>query len=128
MAVPRPVPGVDPMVAAWSAAILGLLFPWFALPAGIIFLMLDDRRKIDVGRIAIIWGIVGTIIHTLITGWLFYAALAQLNPLNPNSPLMRMRQQQAAQAQTQQQQQQPQPGLNDEVPPLQLPGFPRIGR
>src|SRR5690349_15149163 len=52
--VSPPSPPVDPMVAAAAAIVLAALFPYVALPVGIVFLMLDDRRKLEVGRIAIV--------------------------------------------------------------------------
>lgn len=60
-----PTPTMDPAVAVWSAIALAVLFPYVAVPVGIVFLMLDDRRKAEIGRIALIWGIVATIVQTL---------------------------------------------------------------
>lgn len=74
---------VDPGVAIWSAIVLGILFPFFAVPAGIVFLMLDDRRKAEVGRVTLVWGIIGTILHSLITAWMFKGAVDQVRAYVP---------------------------------------------
>ena len=80
----RPASGVvDPSVAFWSAVALGVLFPFFAVPVGIVFLMLDDRRKGEVGRITLLWGIIGTIFHTLITAWMIRGAVNQVRAYVP---------------------------------------------
>ena len=62
---------------------IGVLFPFFAVPAGIIFLMMDDRRKAEVGRVTLVWGIIGTIFHTLITAWLLKGAVDQVRAYVP---------------------------------------------
>ena len=74
---------VDPSVALWSAIALGVLFPFFAIPVGIVFLMLDDRRKAELGRITLVWGILGTIFHTLVTAWMIKGAVDQVRAYVP---------------------------------------------
>ena len=78
-------PPVDPMVAAISAIVLAALFPYVALPVGIVFLMLDDRRRIEVGRVAIVAGLIFTIAHTLFFAWLTKAAFDQARGFLPNT-------------------------------------------
>ncbi len=68
----------DPAVASWSSALLGLLFPYAAIPVGLVFLMFDDKRRAEIGRLAIIWGVVGTVVHTLAAFLFMRAAVAQL--------------------------------------------------
>jgi len=46
---------------------MGLLFPAIAIPVGLVFLMLDDKRKTQIGWLNIIWGCVGSAIHILAT-------------------------------------------------------------
>ena len=74
---------LDPAVAFWSAVALGVLFPFFAVPVGIVFLMLDDRRKAEVGRITLVWGIIGSVFHTLVTAWMIRGAVNQVRSLIP---------------------------------------------
>lgn len=40
---------------------MGLLFPFIGLPAGMIFLMLDDARKARIGWVMIGWSLLGTV-------------------------------------------------------------------
>jgi hypothetical protein len=72
---------VDPAVAHWSAVTLALLFPWVAVPAGLIFLMLDDRRKAQIGKITLAWGLAATLLHLLVTAWLVRVAVGQARGL-----------------------------------------------
>jgi|SRR5579883_2175511 len=51
--------------AAKAAAWMGLLFPWFGLPVGIVFLMLDDDRKAQIGWITIGWSLAGLAINVI---------------------------------------------------------------
>ena len=102
-------PPVDPMVAAVSAIVLAALFPYVALPVGIVFLMLDDRRKVEIGRVAIVAGLIFTIAHSLFFAWLTKAAWDQVRGFLPNAGGI------AGQIQ-----QQRQPKMTDELPS----GFP----
>ncbi len=74
---------MDPAVAIWSAIALGILFPYFAVPAGIVFLMLDDRRKAEVGRVTLVWGIIGSVLNALVTYWMIQGAIAQVRQFVP---------------------------------------------
>ncbi|MDX1933431.1 MAG: hypothetical protein SFU56_12550 [Capsulimonadales bacterium] len=80
---PTPVPyaatadAPDPAVALWAAVALALLFPFVAVPVGIVFLMLDDRRKAELGRATILWGVISSVAHLLVTGWLINATVRQ---------------------------------------------------
>ena len=103
-------PPVDPGVAIWSAVALALLFPVVAVPVGIVFLMLDDRRRAEVGRVAILWGVVGTVFHTLVTGILVKQTVAQFMPLIGAATGGRLGSAPA------------EPHLNDPAPRLQFPG------
>jgi hypothetical protein len=97
------------MVAAISAIVLAALFPYIALPVGIVFLMLDDRRKVEIGRVAIVSGIIFTVAHTLFFAWLTKAAVDQVRGFLPNAGGIASKIQQ-----------QRQPKLTDELPS----GFP----
>ena len=57
----------SPGTATTAAIVLGLLFPMVALPVGIVFLMLDNKRKAAIGWQNIIWGIVGSVLNIIIT-------------------------------------------------------------
>ena len=63
----RPAASVDPALAIWSAWILAFLFPFVAVPAGLVFLMLDDRRKAEVGKTTLIAGTVFSLLHLFAT-------------------------------------------------------------
>jgi hypothetical protein len=53
-------------LAAKAAATLGLMFPYIGLPVGIVFLMLDDPRKTQLGWITIGWSVAGTVANGLL--------------------------------------------------------------
>jgi hypothetical protein len=46
-----------------AALWLGLLFPYFGLPVGLVFMMLDDDRKQHLGRICILWSCLALVLH-----------------------------------------------------------------
>jgi len=71
----------DPAVAVWAAILLALFFPYVAVPVGIVFLMLDDRRKAEIGRIALVAGIVFTIAQSLVMTFFIKAAWDQVRGL-----------------------------------------------
>jgi hypothetical protein len=74
---------VDPDLAMKAAAALGLMFPIVGLPVGIVFLMLDDARKVKIGWVTIWWSIGGSaigIILSLISIVPFLGALHALAP------------------------------------------------
>lgn len=70
---PRLSTGVDPSVAIWSAIALAVFFGAIAIPVGLVFMMLDDRRKVEIGKVTLISGIVSTIVHAVLTAWLIQA-------------------------------------------------------
>ena len=45
---------------------LGMLFPYFGFPIGLAFMMCDDRRRQEVGRICILWSTLSGAIHLLL--------------------------------------------------------------
>jgi hypothetical protein len=55
----------NPSAANRAAFWLGLLMPYFGLPIGLAFMMCDDRRRQEVGRICIFWSLVSGVIHLL---------------------------------------------------------------
>lgn len=104
----QPVSSVDPNVAAFAAWTLAFLFPFVAVPVGLVFLMLDDRRKVQIGKTTLIAGTLFSLLHL----WATWAAVRPVIDLvRPFLPGNRA-------AATQ-------PGPNDSVPPLQLPGIPQ---
>ena len=52
-------------LAPKAAAALGMLFPLVGLPAGLVFLMLDDPRKTQLGWILIGWSLAGTLLSVV---------------------------------------------------------------
>lgn len=72
----RPQPSVDPAVANWAAIVGGLLMPAILFPVGFVFLMLDDRRKLELGRISLIASVAGTVLHLLGTAALIGPAIS----------------------------------------------------
>ncbi len=56
----------NPRTANAAAVWLGLLFPYFGIPIGLAFMMCDDRRRQEVGRICLLWSIVSSIAHFLL--------------------------------------------------------------
>ncbi len=45
---------------------LGLLFPYFGIAFGLAFMMCDDPRRREVGRICILWSLVSTVLHVIV--------------------------------------------------------------
>ena len=62
-----PAPTVDPALAHWVGVIGGLSLPLVMLPVGFVFLMWDDKRKMEIGRTATIASLVGTVLHGVFT-------------------------------------------------------------
>lgn len=58
--------GGNPALANRAALWLGLLFPYFGLPIGLAFLMCDDRRRQEVGRICLLWSALSMAVHLLL--------------------------------------------------------------
>jgi hypothetical protein len=56
---------VESPLAPKVAAAMGMLFPYVGLPAGMIFLMLDDPRKTQLGWLMIGWSLAGTVISVI---------------------------------------------------------------
>lgn len=46
-----------------AAVWLGLLFPYFGLPVGLVFMMLDDDRKQQLGRTCVLWSCLSLVLH-----------------------------------------------------------------
>ena len=49
-----------------SAIWLGLLFPYFGIMVALAFMMCDDPRRQEVGRICLIWSLVSTVLQGLL--------------------------------------------------------------
>ena len=71
-------------LAPKAAAALGMLFPFVALPAGMIFLMLDDPRKTQLGWLMIGWSVGGSVISTLLLAATLGPLWAVLKALMPH--------------------------------------------
>jgi hypothetical protein len=70
-----------------AAAALGLLFPWFGLPVGIMFLMLDDPRRTAVGWNAIWWSIGGLVINIIGLIMLIAPVLGIMRAMEPSGSM-----------------------------------------
>lgn len=79
----RPVRAESPL-APKAAAAMGMLFPYVGLPAGILFLMLDDPRKTQLGWMMIIWSIVGTVLNSIALALTLGPVWAVLRTLTPH--------------------------------------------
>ncbi|MDQ2801126.1 MAG: hypothetical protein M3Y13_15955 [Armatimonadota bacterium] len=76
--------GVNPALAGKAAAALGLIFPWVGLPVGMVFLMLDDERKVKLGWATIWWSVLGTILSVLTLVLPFGALWGMLKAFAPH--------------------------------------------
>lgn len=56
----------DSAKANRAAFWLGILFPYFGYPIGLAFMMCDDKRRQEVGRICILWSTVSGVVHLLL--------------------------------------------------------------
>ena len=69
-------------LAPKAAAALGLMFPYIGLPVGMVFLMLDDPRKTQLGWLLIGWSVLGTVLNgiallvTLVPLWSLLKGMA----------------------------------------------------
>ena len=64
----RPPPSrplTESPLAPKAAAALGMMFPYIGLPVGIVFLMLDDPRKTQLGWMTIGWSVLGTVLNSI---------------------------------------------------------------
>lgn len=66
--------GSESALAPKVAAAMGLMFPVIGIPLGMVFLMLDDPRKTQLGWTTIIWSVIGSILNAV----LFFLTLAPL--------------------------------------------------
>ncbi len=64
---PAQVNSGDSGKANRAAFWLGMTMPYFGLPIGLAFMMCDDRRRQEVGRLCIIWSTLSGIVHLLFT-------------------------------------------------------------
>ncbi|GAB4453594.1 MAG: hypothetical protein OHK0029_06760 [Armatimonadaceae bacterium] len=106
-----PVSSMDPSVAVWCGIVLAVLMPAIAVPVGLVFMMLDDRRRFEVGRLTLIAGILSTIVHLVLTMVLFQVTIGKFLPM-------------AFQVIQTVQGRQQQPGLTDDVGDGGLRGIP----
>ncbi len=58
-------PLTESALAPKAAAALGMMFPYIGLPVGIVFLMLDDPRKTQIGWMTIGWSVLGTVLNSI---------------------------------------------------------------
>jgi len=67
----------DTSTADKAAIWLGLLFPIVGYPVGIVFMMLDDPRKTQLGRLTILWSTIG-LVATFVASLLFIGPLVAM--------------------------------------------------
>ncbi len=78
---------VDPLIADRSAIALGLIFPLVGYPVGIVFMMLDDSRKVQLGRLTLLWSTIGLVVSLIGTIILAAPLLAIGKQLMPSDSL-----------------------------------------
>jgi len=71
-------PTGDPNVANRAAIWLALTLPFIGLPAGWLFMMVEDQRKQRVGRICVMWSLIALVFHILFTVILLKSATSGL--------------------------------------------------
>ncbi len=55
----------DPAVAKRAAFWLAMVFPWFGLPIGWAFMMIEDHKRQAIGKYCATWSIIALIFHCL---------------------------------------------------------------
>lgn len=93
--------------ALWSSVALGLLFPMISIPVGLVFLMLDNKRKSQIGWWNILFGLLGTLLNGILVAISLTPLLMSVSKLLPGLSPTRSAASQDP---------------NAEVPPLDLPG------
>ena len=101
------LPSTELPAAFWSSVAMGVFFPIISIPVGLVFLMLDDKRKTQIGWWNILFGLLGTVLN----GILVMVSLAPL-VMNATRMIPGLGGRGAAQSQD----------MNSEVAPLDLPG------
>ncbi|HLV79576.1 MAG TPA: hypothetical protein VKT32_04815 [Chthonomonadaceae bacterium] len=79
----------DAGAARRAAIALALTFPWIGLPAGWIFMMIEDSRKQAIGRICAVWSLFALIFHLLLMFALTEMAMSYVQELLPLLQSMR---------------------------------------
>lgn len=77
------MPDGDPAVARRAAIALALVFPWFGLPIGWAFMMIEDRRKQAIGRFCAVWSAVALFFHILLMYALMASAISLFKQVLP---------------------------------------------
>lgn len=83
-AAPRLPLTAETGLATKAAAALGLTFPYVGLPVGIVFLMLDDPRKTQLGWATIGWSVVGSVLNAIALAATVGPLIAALKMLAPH--------------------------------------------
>lgn len=110
---PRPIPistSTESPAALWSSVALGVVFPMISIPVGLVFLMLDDKRKAQIGWWNILFGLVGTLLNGIVVAVSLMPVFMSLTKGLPGIGGLGNRTGMSAQ------------DPNSEVPPLDLPG------
>jgi hypothetical protein len=84
----------DPNTANRAAVWLALTLPFIGLPAGWLFMMVEDQKKQRVGRICVTWSLIALVFHIAFTIVLLKSATSGLvNSLMPIVNSMAQKQQ-----------------------------------
>ena len=94
--------------AFWSSVALGIVFPMLSIPVGMVFLMLDDKRKAQIGWWNILFGLVGTLLNGILAAVTIMPLLMGATKMIPGMDRL------GGSSRTQ--------DMSSEVAPLDLPG------
>ena len=61
-----PAASGDTGLAKRAAFWLGVTIPWIGLPIGWVFMMIEDSRKQSIGRVCVLWSVIGLLFHLVL--------------------------------------------------------------
>ena len=96
--------------AFWSCLALGVIFPVISIPVGLVFLMLDDKRKSQIGWWNILFGLIGTVLNGILVAVSLAPLLMGASRMLPSLTGL------GGRGSTQSQ------DMSSEAPPLEIPG------
>lgn len=77
------MPSGDPNVANRAAILLAITIPWIGLPAGWLFMMVEDQKKQRVGRLCVNWSLIALVFHLVFTVMLVNSAASFIRSILP---------------------------------------------
>ena len=75
----------DPAAAKRAAFWLAVVFPWFGLPIGWAFMMIEDHKRQAIGKYCAMWSIIALIFHCLFLFASVQVAVSRFLPYIMNS-------------------------------------------